>query len=409
MARFIKYYDMYDHWLFGNSDYFKWWLDLIYLANWEDKKVLLGNSVVIVERGSLAWSQVKLSERWKCSVQNVRTFLNLLGKDGMIKIDYVQKTNSKITVISICNYSEYQDNTKSVQQLDNSEITASQQQDNSKPTADQQLANSIHRNNIEIIEKLERLERLESILLKTMSSKLDDENENKIPIAEQTDNLDGSKGETGNPDKPCEHSAEKVLSNNLDETDKGTQNAHNGHGVGQEPKRENETQDKQIDSLDDSGATKSRAKPNPCEEVFKFWQITLSHEKAILDDKRKKFISSALKNFSVDDLKMAIVGCSLTPHNMGQNEAGEIYDKISVIFKDAEQIERFIKNSKNPPVKKVNGTNVANIRNGKTPFEVNRFPTPTDNRAKRTMEGVQEFLGISPENYFSDYVDSEAM
>lgn len=160
MARFIKYYDMYDHWLFGNSDYFKWWFDLIYLANWEDKKALLGNKVVVVERGQLAWSQLKLSERWKCSIQNVRTFLNLLEKDEMIAREYLQKTNSKITVISICNYSEYQDNTKTKQQLDNSETTARQPQDNSKPTADQQLANPIHRNNIELLERLEKLEGL---------------------------------------------------------------------------------------------------------------------------------------------------------------------------------------------------------------------------------------------------------
>jgi uncharacterized protein YdaU (DUF1376 family) len=83
------------------------------------------------------------------------------------------------------------------------------------------------------------------------------------------------------------------------------------------------------------------------EEVFEFWKVTLSHEKAKLDTKRKKAIQNAIKlGYSLDDLKSAITGCSKTPHNMGQNDRGEKYDDISLILRDAGQIDRFIANSK---------------------------------------------------------------
>ncbi len=81
-------------------------------------------------------------------------------------------------------------------------------------------------------------------------------------------------------------------------------------------------------------------------ELFDFWRVTLCHEKSRLDEKRKKIIEKALAlGYSVDDLKTAIVGCSKTPHNMGKNDRGEKYDDISLIFRDAGQIDRFIQNA----------------------------------------------------------------
>jgi hypothetical protein len=37
---------------------------------------------------------------------------------------------------------------------------------------------------------------------------------------------------------------------------------------------------------------------------------------------------------------------------MGVNDNKQIYDGLHVIFKDADQIDRFARNSKNPPVQK---------------------------------------------------------
>ena len=80
--------------------------------------------------------------------------------------------------------------------------------------------------------------------------------------------------------------------------------------------------------------------------VFEFWQTTLKHPQARLDDKRRKLIRKALQaGYHVNDLKTAILGCSLTPHNMGVNDRGQKYDGLHVILRDADQIDRFIHNA----------------------------------------------------------------
>lgn len=84
--------------------------------------------------------------------------------------------------------------------------------------------------------------------------------------------------------------------------------------------------------------------------IFKFWQATLSHPYAKLDNKRKKVIEQALKlGYSSDQICMAIKGCSLTPYNMGNNESGQRFDSLGLILRDAEHIDRFLHNAQYPP------------------------------------------------------------
>ncbi len=81
------------------------------------------------------------------------------------------------------------------------------------------------------------------------------------------------------------------------------------------------------------------------ELVFEFWKTTMNHLRSVMDDKRKKLITTALKNYSTDDLKLAIIGCSKTPHNIGKNDNNQRYDGLHIILKDSDNIERFIGNS----------------------------------------------------------------
>jgi len=91
-----------------------------------------------------------------------------------------------------------------------------------------------------------------------------------------------------------------------------------------------------------SGATR---KQNPAViEIFDYWRVTMSHERSQLDPKREKIIADALKIYPLETLKTAILGCSLTPFNMGDNDRHERYDGIHLIFKP-ENIDRFIVNS----------------------------------------------------------------
>ena len=81
------------------------WIDLLLMANHEDRKVLIGNQLITVKRGSFVTSIRKLCDRWGWSNTKVRTFLSLLEQDGMI----IVKSDAKKTTLTIVNYSDYQD------------------------------------------------------------------------------------------------------------------------------------------------------------------------------------------------------------------------------------------------------------------------------------------------------------
>lgn len=87
------------------------------------------------------------------------------------------------------------------------------------------------------------------------------------------------------------------------------------------------------------------------EIIFNHWKVTMNQPQAIMDKNRKKVITSGLDaGFSVEQLCNAITGCSRTPYNMGNNPEKQRFDGLKVIFRDAEQIERFIRNYQTPPV-----------------------------------------------------------
>lgn len=76
----------------------------------------------------------------------------------------------------------------------------------------------------------------------------------------------------------------------------------------------------------------------------------MNHPHAKLDPKRKTLIKNALSwGYSVDALCQAITGCSLTPHNCGENNQGQRYDGLHLILKNSDQIDRFINNCHYPP------------------------------------------------------------
>ena len=94
-------------------------------------------------------------------------------------------------------------------------------------------------------------------------------------------------------------------------------------------------------------------KPEPftvsVDEIFGFWRETLNHPHAKIGDKRRKLICARLKDgYTVDDLKDAVSGCSLSPFHMGDNDRRQIYDGVELIFRDAGKIDGFIKICRDP-------------------------------------------------------------
>lgn len=81
------------------------WVDLILMANHEDKSILFDGCMMQVHKGEIVTSLRKLSDRWGWSINKVGRFLNALEKESML----IQKRNSKRTTVRIVNYCIYQD------------------------------------------------------------------------------------------------------------------------------------------------------------------------------------------------------------------------------------------------------------------------------------------------------------
>ncbi len=87
---------------------------------------------------------------------------------------------------------------------------------------------------------------------------------------------------------------------------------------------------------------KDSGKSDEINEVFLFWQEVMKTHKAKLDTKRRKLIELRLQDFSVQDLKKAILGCSKSKWHMGANPNQTAYNQISNIFGSTEKVENFM-------------------------------------------------------------------
>ena len=106
MSGWIKIHrDITEHWIFQDAEKFKWWMDMLFLASYEDNKTIVKNQLAEVKRGQFIGSLSFLAKRWCVSRDRVAAFLKLLQSDGMI----TKESNKNITQITICNYESYQD------------------------------------------------------------------------------------------------------------------------------------------------------------------------------------------------------------------------------------------------------------------------------------------------------------
>lgn len=79
------------------------------------------------------------------------------------------------------------------------------------------------------------------------------------------------------------------------------------------------------------------------EQVFTRWKETMGSPRARLDPKRAKAIRGMLAvGYSVEDLQLAIFGCSVSPFHCGQNDRATKYQDIALICRDAEHVDKFI-------------------------------------------------------------------
>ena len=94
-----------EHWLWADGEKLKWWLDLLFMATWEGKKVLYQSQVVELKKGQLIASLNTLSKRWRVNKRTVMRFLDMVKNEDMI---VHQSVHQHISIITICNYERYQ-------------------------------------------------------------------------------------------------------------------------------------------------------------------------------------------------------------------------------------------------------------------------------------------------------------
>lgn len=96
-----------EHWLWDcEFSYAQAWIDLLIKACHKPSKLMIKGQVINLERGQQARSEVTLSRDWKWSRGKVRRFLSQCLKDGMI----TQETTHLTSIITICNYDNFQQN-----------------------------------------------------------------------------------------------------------------------------------------------------------------------------------------------------------------------------------------------------------------------------------------------------------
>lgn len=80
------------------------WIDLLLLANHKEGFFYVRGNKVVVGRGQVGTSSRTLASRWQWSRGKVERFLKDLENDNQIE----PQKNNVITLISICNYDDYQ-------------------------------------------------------------------------------------------------------------------------------------------------------------------------------------------------------------------------------------------------------------------------------------------------------------
>jgi hypothetical protein len=133
---------------------------------------------------------------------------------------------------------------------------------------------------------------------------------------------------------------------------------------------ENRIEENRIEKNNTKDMSVSPKHDESVKEVFQHWQTVMNSPRSKLGDDRKKQIAKALKTYSVEELKKAITGCSMTPFNMGDNDQKTKYNGLDLILRNSEKIDKFISHADNPPATmkkqaiRQTGFNCAGLNNG---------------------------------------------
>ena len=108
MAGWIKISrEIEDHWLWKDAERLRWWIDMLFMASFEDKKVIEDTHLITIKKGQFIASVAFLCKRWGKSNKTIIKYLKLLEEDEMICREVLHR---QTPIITICNYDKYQCN-----------------------------------------------------------------------------------------------------------------------------------------------------------------------------------------------------------------------------------------------------------------------------------------------------------
>lgn len=91
--------------------------------------------------------------------------------------------------------------------------------------------------------------------------------------------------------------------------------------------------------------------PSIVDEVFDAWRgATKKNARTILTPKRRKVIEARVKEgYELADLVDAVQGWRYSAFHTGRNDAGTVYNELTMLLRDGEQVEKFRDLQRNPP------------------------------------------------------------
>lgn len=107
-----------------------------------------------------------------------------------------------------------------------------------------------------------------------------------------------------------------------------------------------------------SGSRKTVSPPatDDVRTVFDTWIATTGRtDRTLLDSKRRRLITTALKAYPLEDVLDAVRGWKNSSHHCGVNDGGTTYNDLGLLLRDASHLERFRDLWRNPPKRRADG------------------------------------------------------
>jgi hypothetical protein len=121
-----------------------------------------------------------------------------------------------------------------------------------------------------------------------------------------------------------------------------------GHSLDKVRPEESKGEEIKENKSNKNNTSVSQANPDPIDEtiqtIFDYWKSVMGKDgKSKLTQKRKSKIKARLKDgFEPREICEAINGCAKSPHHMGQNDTGAIYDDLELICRDDSKVKMFL-------------------------------------------------------------------